>query len=73
MTIDDEDLVEEEDSIEEYEEVDECEICGTPCSFIPFPCRDDDGNLAEIRGCCQKCHDIWCLCNCSIQPKENKE
>lgn len=45
--------------------VTECEICGDSCDFIPFPCRDEDtGYLAEIIGCCVKCHDQWCLCNC---------
>ena len=54
-----------EDEIEfESEKITECELCGSPCDFIPFACRCEDGKLAEIRGCCQKCHDTWCLCKC---------
>lgn len=53
-----------EDEVEEELTCTECEICGDSCTFIPFPCRDDNGQLAEIQCCCQKCHDTWCLCDC---------
>ena len=55
------------------EECTECEICGMPCEFINFRCRELDGSMAEVTSVCRKCHDEWSLCPCRKKPNTNYE
>ncbi len=48
----------------------ECEICGLPCKFINYDCRDpEDGSMAEVINICKECHNKWSLCHCNGDKK----
>ena len=42
-----------------------CEICEIKnTKKWNFPCRDEDGMLAEVEIVCKDCHDVFCCCPC---------
>ena len=56
------------------EECTECEICGMPCEFVNYKCRNPDyGSMAEVTSVCKQCHKKWSICNCFTKFGEGKQ